>query len=443
VVPSAAVRLGAFFGSLLGDPLPLDVELWDGSSLGSGQAAARVVFRSADALRRVVYAPGELGFARAYVLGEVEVDGDLHAALRLLSAASPDMAIGWRAWADVARSAVALGVIGRPLPPPPEEARLRGRRHSMARDADAVAHHYDVSNEFYRLFLGESMTYSCARFTDPARTLEEAQEAKYELVSQKLGLAPGMRLLDVGCGWGGMVMHAASRHEVDAVGITISRQQQDLALKRVAEAGLSDRVEIRFQDYRTMAREQFDAVSSIGMAEHVGRAQLPAYFGALASLLRPTGRLLNHAISTPNGAAFGRRTFINRYVFPDGELPDVAAIVTGMQGHGLDVRDVEGLREHYALTLRCWSSNLEHSWDEACRLVGVRRARVWRLYLAGAAVSFEAAEIGIHQVLGVRLTDQGASGMPLTRAAMSSRAPGYSGRTRVAGEPVVGIEPTT
>jgi cyclopropane-fatty-acyl-phospholipid synthase len=417
-VPAAAVRLGPFFGSLLGDPLPLDVELWDGSTLGSGRAVARVVFRSPDALRRIVYAPGELGFARAYVLGDVDVDGDLHAALRMLTGASPDLAIGWRAWADAARSAVALGVIGRPLTPPPEEARISGRRHSMARDADVIAHHYDVSNEFYRLFLGPSMTYSCARFTDPARTLEEAQWAKYELVSLKLGLEPGMRLLDVGCGWGGMAMHAASEHGVDAVGITISRQQHDLALKRVADAGLSDRVEIRFQDYRTMVDEQFDAVSSIGMAEHVGRHQLPAYFAALASLLRPTGRLLNHAISTPNGAAFGRRTFINRYVFPDGELPDVAAIVTGMQGQGLDVRDVEGLREHYALTLRCWSANLENSWDEACALVGERRARVWRLYLAGSAVSFESADIGIHQVLGVRLTADGLSGMPLTRAGL-------------------------
>jgi cyclopropane-fatty-acyl-phospholipid synthase len=417
-MPAAAIRLGPFFESLLGHPVPLDIELWDGSTLGTGHAPARVLFRSANALRYIVYAPGELGFARAYVLGEVDVEGDLHAALRALAAVAPEGAIGWRAWAEVARAAVALGVIGLPLAPPPEESRIRGRRHSIARDADAIAHHYDVSNEFYRLFLGPSMTYSCARFTDPARTLEEAQAAKYELVSRKLGLQPGMRLLDVGCGWGGMVMHAAAEHGVDAVGITISRQQYDLATKRIAEAGLSDRVEIRFQDYRTMAGEQFDAVSSIGMAEHVGRTQLGAYFATLASLLRPGGRLLNHAISTPNGAVFGPRTFINRYVFPDGELPDVAEIVTGMQAQGLDVRDVEGLREHYAMTLRRWSANLEQVWDEACRLVGVRRARVWRLYLAGSAVSFETAAVGIHQVLGVRLTDDGISGMPLTRAGL-------------------------
>jgi cyclopropane-fatty-acyl-phospholipid synthase len=413
---SAAVQLSPFFESLVGAPVPIDVDFWDGSSLGSGQLPARLVVRRPSALRRIVYAPGELGFARAFVLGDIDVEGDLHEALRLLNSAAPDFAIGWQGWAGLARSAVALRVIGPPLAPPPEEARIRGRRHSAGRDAAAIAHHYDVSNEFYRLFLGSSMTYSCARFIDAGQSLEEGQEAKYELVSRKLGLEPGMRLLDVGCGWGGMVMHAARNHGVEAVGITISRQQHDLALKRVAEAGLSDRVEIRLQDYRAITGEQFDAVSSIGMAEHVGRAQLPAYFAALAGLLRPTGRLLNHAISTPNGVALGRRTFMHRYVFPDGELPDVAEIVTGMQDQGLDVRDVEGLREHYALTLRCWWHNLDRSWDEACRLVGERRARVWRLYLAASAVSFETADIGIHQVLGVRLTPAGASGLPLTRS---------------------------
>jgi cyclopropane-fatty-acyl-phospholipid synthase len=224
-----------------------------------------------------------------------------------------------------------------------------------------------------------------------------------------------MRLLDVGCGWGGMVMHAARHHGVDAVGVTISTQQHDEAVKRVAEAGLADRVEIRLQDYRDVRGERFDAISSIGMAEHVGRRQLPAYFGVLAPLLQPRGRLLNHAISTPNGATFGTRTFVTRYVFPDGELPDVAEVITGMQAHGLDVRDVEALREHYPLTLRRWSANLEARWDDAVRLVGLRRARVWRLYLASAAVSFEVADIGIHQVLAVRLTDAGESGMPLVR----------------------------
>jgi cyclopropane-fatty-acyl-phospholipid synthase len=285
----------------------------------------------------------------------------------------------------------------------------------MRRDQAAIAHHYDLSNEFYELLLGPSMTYSCARFTDAGNSLEEAQASKYELICNKLGLRPGMRLLDVGCGWGGMVLHAATHHDVDAVGVTISAEQHEYARKKIADAGLASRVDVRLQDYRDLAGEQFDAISSIGMAEHVGRPQLVGYFGALTAMLRPEGRLLNHAISTPNGALLGRKTFIARYVFPDGELPDVAEVVTGMQAHGLDVRDVEGLREHYALTLRRWSANLDTAWEQACRLVGERRARVWRLYLAGAAVSFEIADIGIHQVLGVKLTTAGASGMPLTR----------------------------
>jgi cyclopropane-fatty-acyl-phospholipid synthase len=413
---TAADQLRPFFESLIGRPLPMALRLWDGSTVGEPDADATATFRTPDALRRILYAPGELGFARAYVLGEIEVDGDLYAALRILAQAAPELAIGWRLWARTARSAVRLGVVGRPLPAPPEEAQIGGRLHSLRRDRAAISHHYDLSNEFYELLLGPSMTYSCARFTDAANTLEEAQSAKYELICNKLGLRPGMRLLDVGCGWGGMVLHAATHHGVDAVGVTISAEQHDYARKRIADAGLSGRVSVRLQDYRELAGEEFDAICSIGMAEHVGRRQLVRYFGTLAALLRPTGRLLNHAISTPNGASFDRKTFITRYVFPDGELPDVAEVVTGMQAHGLDVRDVEGLREHYALTVRRWSANLEAGWEQACRLVGERRARVWRLYLASSAISFEVADIGIHQVLGVKLTTAGDSAMPLTRA---------------------------
>ncbi|GAC1315366.1 MAG: cyclopropane-fatty-acyl-phospholipid synthase family protein [Acidimicrobiales bacterium] len=414
---TVALQLEPVLSGILGSPPALAIEFWDGSRLGPDAAPATVRFRTPDALRRILYAPGELGFARAYVYSDIDVDGDIHHALRVLASSSPELAIGWRGTLDVIRAAVRLKVVGRPLPPPPEEARLQGRLHSVARDAEAISHHYDVSNEFYELFLGPSMTYSCARFTTAEATLEEAQAAKYELVCRKLGLTEGYRVLDVGCGWGGMVIHAAQHHGASAVGVTISREQFDIARKRVAQAGLADRVEIRLQDYREITDGPFDAISSIGMAEHVGRASLRAYFAALTALLRPKGRLLNHAISTPNGAAYDRRSFIARYVFPDGELPDVAEVVSGMQAQGLDVRDVEGLREHYALTLRRWSANLETGWEQACALVGERRARVWRLYLAGAAVSFEAAEIGIHQVLGVKVADDGTSGMPLTRAA--------------------------
>jgi cyclopropane-fatty-acyl-phospholipid synthase len=310
-----------------------------------------------------------------------------------------------------------LGVLGPPLPPPPEEARLRGRRHSKERDAAAVAHHYDVSNEFYRLVLGETMTYSCAYFTEDGTSLDDAQRAKYDLVCRKLGLQPGMRLLDVGCGWGGMAMHAAEHYGVRAVGVTLSRHQHDLASKRVAEAGLAEHVEIRFQDYRDVDDGPYDAVSSIGMFEHVGLARLRDYFDVLFKLLPPTGRLLNHAISRPWGRSrFDRHSFIERYVFPDGELHEVGSVVSAMQQQGFEVRDVHSLREHYAKTLRHWVANLEARWDEAVALAGAPRARVWRLYMAGSAVNFEEARTNVHQVLAVKPGPQGDSGMPLTRA---------------------------
>jgi cyclopropane-fatty-acyl-phospholipid synthase len=413
---TAADRLDPLFSRLLGQEPQVEIRLWDGSRVGPVDAPARVILRSPNVLRRVLYAPNEIGFARAYVTGEADIEGDMHAAIRLLTTQPHELSLDLKTILRVASQAIALGAVGRPLPPPAVEARVHGRRHSTDRDAEAISHHYDVSNEFYALFLGSTMTYSCARFADPSTTLDEAQTAKYDLICRKLDLQPGMRLLDVGCGWGGMVMHAAAEYGVDAVGITISRQQFDLARKRVAEAGLAGQVEIRMQDYRNIRGEQFEAISSIGMAEHVGRAKLAGYCQTLAALLKPRGRFLNHAISTPNGASYDRNSFISRYVFPDGELPDVAEIIVAMQKQGLDVRDVEGLREHYAMTLRRWWDNLDRNWDEAVRLVGLQRARVWRLYLAGAANSFSVAEIGIHQVLGVKLEPDGTSGMPLTRA---------------------------
>lgn len=410
----AAAAFGPLLEAVLGTPLPLRVTFWDGSLAGPSTAPATATFRSPLAIRRALYAPNELGFGRAYVMGELDIEGDLFAAMRALVREAPDdLRVGIRSLTRALAAAARLGVIGRPPAPPPEEARLSGWLHSKARDAAAIAHHYDVSNDFYRLVLGPSMTYSCARFTDPGMTLEDAQAAKYELICRKLGLAPGARLLDVGCGWGGMVLHAARHHGVHALGVTLSHPQAELALKRTADAGVADRVEIAVRDYRDLTGT-YDAVSSIGMFEHVGHDHAGEYFATLHALLRPGGRLLNHAISTPDGARFDRRSFIARYVFPDGELQDVSAVCRGMQAAGFEVRDVESLREHYARTLRAWVANLESGWDAAVSLVGERRARVWRLYMTGAAVSFEEAEIGIHQVLGVK-PDGGASGMPSTR----------------------------
>lgn len=420
-----ADRLRPVIRSFLGAEPPLEIRFWDGSALGYAGTAA-IVFCSPSALTRLLYAPGELGFCRAYVAGDLELEGDIYEILQLrdlLAArtAHADLTLNARTIARLIRAAVAVGAVSRPLRPPPEEVKLRGRLHSKLRDTAAVAHHYDVGNDFYRLVLGETMSYSCAYFERNDVGLDEAQEAKYDLVCRKLRLRPGLRLLDVGCGWGGMVLHAARWYDVCAVGITLSRAQAKLAAKRVAQHGLSHRIEIRYQDYRETTDGPFDAISSIGMFEHVGLAQVGRYFETLRDLLKPTGLLLNHAISKPSGKpGFNRNSFVSRYVFPDGELHEVGSVVTAMQERGLEVRDVESLREHYSRTLRAWVANLEGRWDEAVRLVGPARAKVWRLYMAASALGFDAGRINVHQVVAVKPDRQGSCAMPMTRDSVSS-----------------------
>jgi cyclopropane-fatty-acyl-phospholipid synthase len=406
---------------LLGTDVPIAVEAYDGSRTGppADRAPALLRIRSADALRRIATAPGELGLARAYVAGDLDLEGDVFAALDLRDRL-PTVKIGPAQLAEVVRL-LGVGQL-RPLPPPAEEVRLRGRLHSPERDARAISHHYDVSNDFYQLVLGPSLTYSCAVFGSADDRLEDAQARKHELVAGKLGLGPGKRFLDVGCGWGSMVIHAAQHHGVQAVGVTVSEQQAARARERVAEAGLTDRVEIRLQDYRDISDGPYDAISSIGMFEHVGLSQLEVYFDRLRALLRPEGRLLNHGIARPpwprrriglhRNNGLGRHSFVQRYVFPDGELHEVGSVVTTMQEAGFEVRHVEGLREHYALTLRHWVANLEQHWDEAVALTSPGRARVWRLYLAASARNFEAGRSQIFQVLATR-SDHGRAGMAL------------------------------
>jgi cyclopropane-fatty-acyl-phospholipid synthase len=351
------------------------------------------------------------------VSGDLDIEGDVYAVLALHDV-RPDLRFGASEWTAAIRAAAGVGALkpGR-LPVVPEEARLHGRRHTRARDAAAISHHYDVGNEFYEIVLGPTMTYSCAYFSAPDEPLDDAQRDKIELICRKLRLREGERMLDVGCGWGTLAIHAAKTRGVRVVGVTLSQPQADLASKRAVEAGVADLVDIRVQDERDVDDGPYDAISSVGMFEHVGAPRLSEYFTHLHALLRPQGRLMNHGISRPPGARssrFARRSFIDSFVFPDGELHEVGAVVSTMQTAGFEVRDVESLREHYALTLRNWVRNLEARREEAVRIAGEGRYRVWRLYMAAAAVNFEAGRTQIHQVLGIR-SDGGSSDVPLRR----------------------------
>ncbi len=412
---------------LLGRDLPIGLRAWDGSTVGPADPPVTVVVHSPRALQHMLWAPGELGLVRAHVAGDLDLEGDVYSLFGirdLLAEPGQDYSVGFdpAGWWELARVARRIGVGLRRPPLPAEEARLGfGRLHTRRRDASAVSHHYDVSNDFYRLLLGPSLTYSCAYWAHDAIDLTGAQAAKHELVCRKLDLRGGQRVLDIGCGWGSFAIHAATHHGVSAVGVTISKEQAALAQQRVVDAGLQDRVEIRVQDYRDVADGPFDAVSSIGMFEHVGVAEMANYLGHLRELVRPGGRVLNHAISRPKPggeAGVSPRSFIGRYVFPDAALLEVGTVVSAAQTAGLEVRDVQSLREHYAKTLRAWSANLERHWDEAQRLVGPGRARTWRLYVAGSAVGFEQNRTSVHQVLAVRPHADGRSDMPATRAGM-------------------------
>ena len=330
------------------------IRLWDGSELPPPSGAAPVatlVVRSPAALARAVREPTEVGLGRAWVLGELDVEGDFEAAL----AAGEEMrglSLGVRdklAALAVARRHGALRL--RSPERPRSEAQLSGRRHSLARDRDAVRHHYDVSNAFYGIVLGPTMVYSCAYFADPIEELEAAQERKLDVVCHKLRLQPGERFLDVGCGWGSLVLHAAARHDVHAVGITLSEPQAKLARERVAAAGVADRCEIRVADYRELDDGPYDKIASVAMVDHVGAAQLEEYAHALRSLLRLGGLLLNHGITRASPRPWDDKGFVARFVFPDGELESLDTIVRALERAGLEVRDVESLREHYALTL--------------------------------------------------------------------------------------------
>ncbi|MEU0165578.1 cyclopropane-fatty-acyl-phospholipid synthase family protein [Streptomyces iakyrus] len=421
----AAPRLQGLFTQLLGAPLPVGIRAWDGSQAGPPGAPTLVV-RNRRALRRLLWKPGELGLARAWVAGDLDIEGDLYTTLDLLAGLIWERGEDARTLAQALRDpevrAAVRGLVklaGLPLPPtPPREEARSPRRHLHTKHTDrrAISHHYDVGNDFYEIVLGPSMVYSCAYWPTPDSTLEQAQWDKLELVCRKLGLRPGLRLLDVGCGWGSMAIHAAREHGVSVVGVTLSQEQAAYARKRVADEGLTDKVEIRVQDYRDVRDGPYDAVSSIGMAEHVGAERYLEYADDLYSLLKPGGRLLNHQIARRpqrDESTYSVDAFIDSYVFPDGELQPIGSTVAQLERAGFEVRDVEAIREHYALTLRRWVSRLEADWRRAVQLAGPGRARVWRLYMAASALAFEGNRIGVNQVLAVRTPDPGISGMPL------------------------------
>jgi cyclopropane-fatty-acyl-phospholipid synthase len=381
---------------------PFCVELWDGSTLPPTNGAGGPTFsvRSPRALALVLRAPGQLGLGRAYVSGEIEVS-DMDAVLGLLDAYKVPR-LDARGKARLAAAAVRAGAL-RSLPrTPTAELRPRGRRHSRERDRRAVRHHYDVSNEFFALILGESMTYSCAIFSRGARTLEEAQRTKLELVCTKLGLTPGQRVLDVGCGWGSFALHAAGEHGVHVTGITLSEPQAVLARERAAAAGLAERIEIHVADYRDLAGEQFDAVASIGMVEHVGSSNVDAYARQLAAVLRPGGRLLNHGIARLRHGDPEAGPFSERFVFPDAAPLHLSRVLTAIEAAGLEPTHVEGFRLDYVRTLLEWARNLDEHRERAEALIGAERMRIWRLYVRAARRGFENGFTSVFQVLAER-----------------------------------------
>ena len=415
-MPASPTPIAQVLHSVMGEGMPLAVQAFDGSVAGPSDALCTVKVLDQRALNYIATAPSDLGLARAYVSGFIDLDGDPYTALMMLAGEH----VGSIGWADRVKVLRGLGPrVFRPIPPPPQEVRPGlwwGLRHSLVRDSRAVSHHYDVSNRFYEWLLGPSMAYTCAVFPNPDASLEDAQEEKVDLVCRKLALTSGQRLLDVGCGWGTMVIHAARFYGVKVVGVTLSRQQAEWGQRRIAELGLGDVAQIRHDDYRNVVETGFDAVSSIGLTEHIGAKSLPGYVRFLAARLRPQGRLLNHCITRPvNSKPTRNGGFINRYVFPDGELESVGAIVSAIHDNGLEVRHEENFREHYARTCAAWSANLEEHWDQAVAEVGEGVARVWRLYLAGSRLGFAQRRIELHQVLAVKTDDHGSSGFPLRR----------------------------
>jgi cyclopropane-fatty-acyl-phospholipid synthase len=410
----AAPALAGLVEPLFGGDLPVRLRAWDGSEHGPRDAPV-VVLRSRRALRRLAWNPGELGLAQAYVTGELDVEGDLFEGFRRIWATvrERDLRAGRPPLLPTVRTALRYGVVGPPPRTPASQARVRGTLHSLLRDRAAISHHYDLSNEFYELILDPHMAYSCGYFRTPEDTVEQAQTNKLELIAQKLGVVPGGRHLDIGCGWGSLSLYLAGKHQVKVLGVTISREQKAFIDKRVADRGLADLVEIRLQDYREVPETGFDSVSSIEMGEHVGAENYPVFVNLIASRLRDGGRVLIQQMSRRDRPGGG--DFIEAYIAPDMHMRPVGETVALIEDAGLEVRDVHALREHYVKTILAWYDAFVSNWDRAVELVGEEVARVWRLYMVGSALVFEEGRMGVDQVLAVKRSPGGVSGLPLVR----------------------------
>lgn len=404
-VGGVAPRLQPLLSRLFGEGLPLRIRCWDGSEIGPTGAPAFVI-RHRRALRRLLWQPGELGLARAYVAGELDIEGDVFAALgaamQLVQRGNDD---GIRLSRDdkkeLIRTAVTVGAVGPEPRPPAEEANLVGEPGSRGRTAQAIRYHLDVSNEFYERVLGPSMMYTAGTWDDVG-TLEEAQRRTCEVVVRELGLAPGMRLLDASCGWGTLAAYAAERCDAEVLGVTMSVEQAEYARKRIAHADLADRVEIRVADHRDLSDGPYDAALSLGIVEHTTREHFRRYVASMYRLLRPGGSLLCQQIARRPGPVGPRPSFMTSYVFPDSEIFPLGHIISDLEEVGFEVRTVSNVREHQVATLRSWVENLMRSWDDCVALTSPGRARVWLLYLAGAALAGEAGRLGANRVLAVR-----------------------------------------
>ncbi|MEU6857600.1 cyclopropane-fatty-acyl-phospholipid synthase family protein [Glycomyces sp. NPDC046736] len=407
----------------IGTAPPIRVRAWDGTEAGPADGGPTLCLNTPDALRRLLWRPGELGLAQAYILGEIDVEGDLTDGLRRIHRAAADS--GSRGTLATVAASIPFALRHKLIGPRPSAAGLEhavdGRLHSQHRDKQVISFHYDLSNEFYELILDPDLVYSCAYWTTGTTDLQAAQRDKLDLICTKLGLGPGARLLDIGCGWGALAMHAAQHYDAEVVAVTLSTEQHRFALDRAAERDLLGKIDFRLADYRDIDAGRFDAVSTVEMGEHVGRHGYPDFAAQLHKALDPGGRLLVQQMSRGTVAP-GGGPFIETYIAPDMHMRPLGDTIGLIEDAGLEVRDVQAMREHYVRTIRAWHHTLETRWDDAVALVGLPTARVWRLYMVGAALAFEDRRMGVDQILAVAPDGFGHSGMPATRTELRNGA---------------------